>query len=240
MKTSSYLERKLQQYLDGGYLVLRSENNAYLKVSYRGSGDLLSEKWNIKIYTSGSVVCSDGRVLKDILEDRIKPPDTSKACLQIDDAGIGFPLLGVMVGVTDGQRVETDVVDVSFFQTPHYENQDYIREYADRGFRVLVDRFKADPNIHRIEICTGHINSGLRDLLRNEKYDVRGVSIQGLLQNELEKMFQAYVMKTLGVDLAFDPKELKDKKSIADKYWTAVRWGKSNAPHLLKGWKSLV
>lgn len=244
MKTSQSLEEALRKASNAGLIVPRRENNQYLKVSYKGAGDPLSEKWNVKIYTSGSVVCVDEKVLDDILENRVGMVDKSKALIQCDDSGWGFPLLGCMVGMTDGKRVETDVVDVSYFQPPAFDNKAYLTEYARRGLKLATKVFGASPETHRIEICTGYVNSELRKLLRSRGFDVTVVEIKGLLQDTLEDLFKQYVRETLGVDLAYDPKEIKDqgggKKAVAEHYYKVLEWGKLNAPHMLKtGWQSM-
>lgn len=238
MKTDLRMERKLAELAKRGILVPRTENNPYLKLSYRGSGGLVSEKWNIKIYTSDSVTCTDNVILQDMLEDRLKPP-SNKICIQIDDAGWGFALCGVMCGITDGSKVVTCMTDVRFFQSPLFQSKKYLHEYALVGFDTMQREFKTDPQTHRVEICTRYVNNGLRDLLRQKGYEVRTVEIKGLLQEELESRFRSYVRETVGNDLAYDPKEVP-KRELGKLFWSVVKWGRKNAPHLLKtGWKSL-
>lgn len=116
MKTSLELEKKLAELALKGLIASRSENNTYLKVSYRGTDGLVSPKWNIKIYSSGKVVCTDNVLLNDMLAGRLKLPDSGLKLIQIDDAGIGFPLCGCMVGVCCDGRVVTDTISVSCFQ----------------------------------------------------------------------------------------------------------------------------
>jgi len=240
MKSDQNLENSLTHYASLGYIVLRTENNPYLKVSYRGAGGLISEKWNVKIYTSGSVVCNDFVILRDLSSGNIKEPDKSLVLLEIDDAGGGFPLAGVMVGVSDGKRVETDTVDVSYFQGDLYNKRLYLSQYADKGLRIVEGGFGASPSTHRINICTGFINNRLKMLLREKGYDVRVVEIKGMLQDQLEDLFRSYVKEVVGSDVAYDPKVIASKKELADRYYRLVRWARHNCPHLMKtGWKSL-
>jgi hypothetical protein len=84
------------------------------------------------------------------------------------------------------------------------------------------------------------VNTGLKDLLRRKGFDVRVVEIKGLLQDTLEDLFKQYVKSQLKADLAYDPKEYKDKRALGRKYYAVLEWGKKYAPHLLKsGWKSM-
>jgi hypothetical protein len=238
MRSTNILEQKLLA-LSGTVLVPRTENNRSLKVSYKGAGTLISPKWNVKIYNSGSVVCTDEKVLEDILQDKLNKPDASKRVIQIDDCAWGFPLFGVMVGVYDGKQLLTRVVDVSYFQGIKYERKEYLNAYAEAGRDLIYKEFKAFPDTHRVEICTGYINSELRTRLREDGFYVRVVEITGYLQDNLEGLFKDYVKKETGQDLAYDPKGMS-KVDLAGNYYKALEWGKKNAPHLLKsGWESI-
>ena len=243
-KSSPELEKSLIKAAGQELIIQRYENNRYLKVSYKGSGGLISDKWNVKIYTSGSVVCNDEHVLQAIMDGTLQNPDDSKIVLQCDDSGWGSCVGGVMVGVTDGKRIETDVVDIYFFRPPAYETKEYLHEYAGKGFRIIRDRFKASPKTHRIEICTGYVNTALKDMLRNQHFDVRVTEIKGLLQDNLERMYREYIRELTGLDLGYDPKEIKQKygtKAVGKRYYETLSWAKANAPHLIKtGWKSIV
>lgn len=239
-QTNKALETALKNMFQEGLIILRTENNQYLKISYKGAGTLITSKWNIKIYTSGNGVCTDVSVIKDYVGGRLKSPDSSLKLIQIDDSGWGSPIGGIVVGATDGKRVVTDIIDVAYFKPYVFERHDYLKVYADQGWALIQKEFKASPETHRIEICTGYINSGLRDLLRQKGFDVRQVEIKGLLQDKLENLFREYIKKiTGGADLAYDPKEL-NKSQIGNYYYKALKFGRERAPHLLKsGWKAI-
>jgi len=232
------LEQKLQEMASQGILEPRTENNPHMKVSYRGVGPLVSPKWNIKIYKSGSKVCTDNVLLNDLITGKLKSPDTSLKLIQIDDAGVGFPLCGVFVGACCDNRVVTDTIPVSFFQG--LGKQFYLDDYAERGYALMMKEFNPTPQTHRIEICTGYINKRLKHILREKRYDVRAVEIKGLLQDQLENLFKEHVKKETGVpDLAYDPKGMA-RRDLCFSYYRALNWGKKNAPGLLKsGWKSM-
>jgi len=223
-----------------GVIRERVENNQYLLVSYCGAGGLVSEKWNVKVYKTGSVVCNDVYVLKQLLsEEGVRAPDLSKRLLRIDDSGWGFPALGVMVGVCDDVRIEAAMVDVRFFKEGIFDRQEYLVEYARLGREIVKSRFGASFETHRIEICTGFVNGVLRDELRNEGYDVRVVEIVGMLQDGLELKFREEVKRQVGLDLAYDPKGMK-KGQISKKYHKVLEEVRRLRPDLLKsGWKSL-
>lgn len=238
MQSTPQLEKALELLHKKGDIEPRKENNNYLKVSYKGNGKLISEKWNIKIYTSGSIVCNDLPLLNQIIEGALKEPDKSLKLIQIDDAGVGFPLCGIMVGVCIDDKIFTDIVDVKFFQGFFFKNQDYLTEFARKG-AAIVDSIGATPQTHRIEICTGFVNTKLKDLLRSKGFDVRVTEIKGLLQDQLESLFKKHVEKETGYRLTYDPKELK-KEEIGRAYYNALNYGKARVPNKIKtGWKSI-
>jgi hypothetical protein len=236
--TSPRFEKILLDMAKQGLIEPRTENNKYLKLSYKGTDGLVSPKWNIKIYTTNMIVCTDMEVVKAFHEGRLVTPDPSLKLIQIDDAGWGFPLCGILIGVCQGNQVVTGEISVSFFKPGIFERKIYLQEYASKGLEILQG-FQATTETHRVEICTGFINSRLRDILRKEGYDVRSVEIKGLLQDSLEGLYKKYIREQLGVDLAYDPKEI-GKNKIPFEYHKALKWGRKYAPEQLKsGWKSI-
>lgn len=237
---SEQMERALKEASNKGLIIPRTEKNPYLKYSYKGAGTSISDKWNVKVYTTGSVVCNDPQVLHDLMSGNFKEPDRSLRTIQFDDAGWGFPLCGIMIGMTNGEDIWTDTVDVSFFQSPKFGKKLYLQEYCNKGLDLFFKLPLISPKLYRVEICTGFVNSILRETLRSMGYDVRVTEIQGLLQDELEDHFKTYIsQETRGSIQAYDPKEIQ-KKEISAAYYQAVKWGKKYAKHMLKsGWESM-
>jgi len=250
--TSSEIEFILDQLKKAakkGFLIKRRENNLYLQASYKGvEAQGISPKWNIKIYrysdraNGHSLVCVDKQVLASLLNeayDHFIPPDLP--VLRIDDAGWGFPLCGVMVGIADEESVLTDVVPVEYFRADtryHFQTKRYLKVYADLALRLL-DQFNATPSTHRIEICTGYVNQPLREKLRKLGYDVRVVEIKGLLQHRLEHLYQEHVHREIGVDLYYDPKAM-DPAKIPEQYRRCLEFGRRQCPEKIKtGWSAL-
>jgi hypothetical protein len=234
------MEAALAAHATKGLLVPRTENNKYLKVSYRGAGKEIPATWNVKVYSSGAVVTTDETTLKMLSDGSYSLPDRRLKVLQVDDSGWGFPLCGVMVGVSDGSEIMTAVVDVRWFKKGVFESKDYLKEYSRLARDILHDHFCARPDTHRVEICTGFVNSALRDDLRSLKFDVRVAEIKGFLQDRLEASFKEYVHLALGADMAYDHKVFPDKKSLSKKYQAVLEWGEKNRPEMLKdGWRSI-
>lgn len=194
-------------------LPLIKDSNPYVVLSVRGDGARAPEKWNAWVYKDKrgrlKLVTVDLKTLMDLLEGR--GPAMRRQAIQVDDAGWGFPLGGVMIGATDGRRVETGLVPVDYFQGERFERHEYLG-YAAMVTQELLKRFDAQPDDTLIEICTGYVNVGSKEALRKAGYEVKVAEITGLLQDELERHFAAYV-KALGYDGYVDPKETHDPKN---------------------------
>ena len=248
-RETQFIIVKLRKAAKKGFVISRSESNPYLLASFMGAEEKdITRKWNVKIYTYNrkkqghSLVCIDKHVLGRLLAedyDSLVPPDLP--VLRIDDAGWGFPLCGVMVGVSDEQDVEVAVVPVEYFRDDtenHFNTKQYLKKYTDLGLELL-DGFGASPATHRIEICTGYVNQPLREDLRKLGYDVRVAEIKGLLQDELEELFKAYVLEEVGSDIYYDPKAM-EKPAIPRSYRACLDYGKKHCPHKIKtGWNSI-
>lgn len=246
---TDFIISKLEQASDRGFIADRVENNPHMLASFMGVKEKgITPKWNIKIYNYSrkrkghSLVCVDKHVLGRLLDedyDSFIPP--SLQVVQIDDAGWGFPLCGVMVGLSDEQKVQTAVVPIEYFREDgenSFHTKRYLKEYSDLAIQLL-DQFGTAPNTHRIEICTGYVNQPLREELRKLGYDVRVVEIKGKLQEELEGLYGAYVLEKVGSDIYYDPKEMK-KPEIYQRYRECLEYGKRHCPHQIKtGWKAI-
>ncbi len=247
-RETDFIIGKLNQALERGLVASRSENNPYLVVSFMGVEERgITPKWNVKIYTYNkkkrghSLVCVDKHVLVRLLDEdyaSLIPPNLQT--LRIDDAGWGFPLCGVMVGISDEHQVQTAIVPVEYFRDDGengFHTKRYLKKYADLAIQLL-DQFGATPDTHRIEICTGYVNQPLREELRKLGYDVRVVEIKGMLQDELEELYQAHVLEEVGSDIYYDPKDMK-KSEIPRRYRECLEYGKRHCPHQVKtGWEA--
>jgi len=240
---------KLSQASEEGLIASKPENNPYLLAGYVGvEGRGITPKWNLKIYTFNkkkkghSLVCVDIHILSKLLEedyDSFIPPDLQ--ILRIDDAGWGFPLCGMAVGVSDEQEVQTAIVPVEYFRDDidnNFQAKRYLDKYMELAIQLL-DQFGAKPDTHRIEICTGFVNQPLREELRSLGYDVRVEEIKGKLQDKLEKAYREYVIEEVGADIYYDPKEM-NKSEISQRYDESLKFGKEHCPHKVKsGWNAI-
>jgi len=250
VKEAEFVLEKLRQASAEGFVASKSENNPYLLAAYVGvEGRGITPKWNVKIYTYNkkkkghSLVCVDEHILAKLLEgdyESFTPPDLQ--VLRIDDAGWGYPLCGMAVGVSDEQEVQTAIVPVEYFRDNvdnHFQTKRYLKEYKDLAIQLL-GQFGANPGTHRIEICTGFVNLPLRDELRSLGYDVRVEEIKGMLQDKLEEVYREYVIEEVGSDLYYDPKKM-NKSEIPRMYDESIKYGKEHCPDKIKsGWNAIT
>jgi len=244
-----FILEKLSQTSEKGLIASKPENNPYLLAAYVGvEGRGITPKWNVKIYAFNkkkkghSLVCVDIHILSKLLEedyDSFIPPDLQ--VLRIDDAGWGFPLCGMAVGVSNEQEVQTGIVPVEYFRDDienNFQAKRYLEKYMELAIKLL-DQFGANPSTHRIEICTGFVNQPLREELRGLGYDVRVEEIKGMLQDKLEKAYREYVIEEVGSDVYYDPKEM-NKSEIPRMYEESLKYGKEHCPHKIKtGWNAI-
>jgi hypothetical protein len=217
-------------------LPLTAERNPYLVLGVRGDGVRASPRWTARVYRNQKgqlkLVTNDYATLEQMLSG--KSPEREKV-IRVDDAGWGFPLGGVMIGATDGTRVETGIVGVEYFQDGPFGQRAYLDEAA-QVTRALVERL-GSPREAIVEICTGYVNSGSRELLRRAGYPVVVTEITGLLQHELERRFREYI-ESLGYHGYFDPKETQDPAAA---FKRVIRWIEEDPENRLKiaktGWK---
>src|SRR5512146_1639985 len=214
------------------------DSNPYVVLSVRGDGARAPEKWNARVYKDKGgrlkLVTVDLKTLTDMLEGR--KPAIRRHTISVDDAGWGFPLGGVMIGASDGRRVETGLVPVDYFQGERFERHEYLG-YAAMVTLELLKRFDARPDDTLVEICTGYVNVGSKEALRKAGYEVKVTEGKGLLQDELEKRFAAYV-KDLGYEGYVDPKETHDPKNP---FKNIIKWIEEKPGERMRlaktGWK---
>ncbi|MFH0874753.1 MAG: hypothetical protein V1859_02360 [archaeon] len=221
----------------------KKENNEYILLHVYGDDKRASSKFNVKVYNNKKgilkVVCNDIDTLNKMIENKQdSPPDNVKRTISIDDSGWGFPLGGVLVGAYDTltNQIITRDVTVNYFQNPLFSQKEYLVEYARRGLEIIKE-LHAEPIDTVIKICSGYINSKLKEKLREEGFYVEVTEIKEPLQSELEKKHKEYV-KGLGFDYYYDPKGLSEKEIVSkfDKVILIIK--EKGLMHLSKtGWQ---
>ncbi len=163
--------------------------------------------------------------------------------IQIDDAGWGDPIGGVLIGIF---RVETQEylvheIEVSHFQPPNFTKKTFLK----RGLELVQQAFscfnvdKKEP----IEVCRGAVLDGVRDGLVQQGYTVIPKKIEGQLQEQIEASLVESLRK-LGIpdiprvsgkdrffrQLEWIQKDLKNREQFAKTGW-------KNWPTKLRQWR---
>ncbi|MGQ9515311.1 MAG: hypothetical protein ACUVTL_09760 [Thermoproteota archaeon] len=142
--------------------------------------------------------------------------------LQIDDAGAGDLLLGVVIGAYRPETKEFDyvMIDVSLFQPPLFSKKFYIAKASQLVF-VLLERMRfGDDEV--VEVCPSYIFEDavrrLRISLGEERVKVK--VIRGQAQELVEKAYTKEISK-----LGYRP-IVEREKHRAKSFFHMLRWVK--------------
>ncbi|MFX1562206.1 MAG: isopentenyl phosphate kinase [Promethearchaeota archaeon] len=163
--------------------------------------------------------------------------------IQIDDAGWGDPVGGVIIGI---YRVETEEflsreIEVTHFQSPNFAKKTFLARGLEIALKAL-QCFTVETD-EPIEICRGVVLDGVREGLTKRGYNVIPTKIEGRLQELVEARFVTALAK-LGIpdipivsgkerffrQLEWVQKNLKRREQFAKTGW-------KNWPTKLRHWK---
>ncbi len=140
--------------------------------------------------------------------------------IQIDDAGWGSLLMGVIIA---GYRRETGdfawkEIPVEMFQGENFLREAYRQGAVDAVKGVLLQlRHKPEEPI---EICTGYVLDGIRNYLSEQGLHWSAAKITGHLQDKIERLLLDN-LRVIGLkDLDYET--LTEKHGLF--FWNALRW----------------
>ncbi len=155
--------------------------------------------------------------------------------VMVDDAGIGDPVGGCVIGalrVEDGAFI-WGLIPVCFFQEPLFREKKYLEEAVRVVLRCLK-RLEVRKG-EAIKVCRGDIFRFARKQL-SRKFDVEAVKIEGELQLLVEEVFLEHLFG-LGV-----PREMLSVESGKERFVKLLRWVYEKPEERLKvaktGWRS--
>jgi len=226
-------------------LITVPESNEWLLYHGKGNGQTITETFNVKIYQNKKgqrkIVTTDQQLLQQIIQGKtLEQSNKKKYTIMVDDSMWGFPLGGVLVGCAYQNHVTYDEVPVQFFQGPSFENKTYLDEYARRGL-ALVNRIILEYQLCKqdteIIICTGYVNTKLKETLREQEFTVNIAEITGTLQNKLEEITAQIVKEKYHYNLYYDPKVIDPRKGFQQ----VIDWVNEKPEERLRlcktGWK---
>lgn len=158
--------------------------------------------------------------------------------IQIDDAGVGDLLYGVVVGA---HRKETgefhyDLIPVSFFQSPNFGRKMYLGKATELA-EGLLNRMKLGEK-EDIEICSSFLFDETRPRLADiyGKDRVKTSVITGQAQTNVETAYLDEIR-----NLGYEPIPERDEKR-ARSFFHMLRWVKADRDRLRyakTGWPRL-
>ncbi len=158
--------------------------------------------------------------------------------VQIDDAGVGDLLYGVVVGT---HRKETgefhyDVIPVKYFQDPLFRRKQYQKKATELALRLLNEMKLKDGE--EIEICSSFLFDETRpELVR--KFGDQRVKVAAIVGEAQDRVEGAYLDELR--NLGYEPIVERDEKR-ARSFFHMLRWVK-NDPQRLRyaktGWPRL-
>jgi hypothetical protein len=158
--------------------------------------------------------------------------------VQIDDAGVGDLLYGVVVGA---HRKETgefhyDVIPVSFFQSPNFARKMYLVKATELA-EALLYQMKLAEN-EEIEICSSFLFDQTRPHLVDKygKTRVKTSVITGQAQTNVETAYLDEIR-----NLGYEPIAERDEKR-ARSFFHMLKWVKGDPDRLRyakTGWPRL-
>ncbi len=158
--------------------------------------------------------------------------------VQVDDAGVGDLLFGVVVGVHRKETSEFhyDVIPVSFFQIPDFKKKGYLGKATELTFRLL-DEMKLGEG-EEIEICSSFLFDETRKEL-TERYGENRVKVSVISGDAQRNVETAYLDEVR--NLGYEPIPERDEKR-ARSFHHMLRWVKKD-PERIKyaktGWPKL-
>lgn len=158
--------------------------------------------------------------------------------VQIDDAGVGDLLFGVVVGAYRRETGEFhyDVIPVSFFQNPDFRRKLYLKKATELSVRLLQELKLGEKE--EIEICSSFLFDETRPELESKfgKERIRVAAIVGSAQNRVETAYLDEIR-----NLGYEPIAERDEKR-ARSFFHMLRWVKadpSRLRHAKTGWPRL-
>jgi len=158
--------------------------------------------------------------------------------IQIDDAGVGDLLHGVVVGA---YRVETgefryDMIDVKFFQASKFHRKAYLVRASEIVMQI-VDRMRLHEN-EAIQICSSFVlEKAVRDL--EERYGKERVTVTKITDGAQHFVETAYLDELR--NLGYEPLPEREEKR-ARSFFHMLRWLKKDPRrfrHAKTGWPHL-
>lgn len=209
---------KVKEFIEGtiGFVILK--NAAYMILNVKGNGIEIPESFRLSIYQkkSGTITvftnCADelAQLYRGVNPWQMMK-GSRKIKVQIDDAGWGSCLGGMLVGmwIEANNRYEVREISVAEFKQGKVS---YLGAIANAVQDLLSD---LDPESYYLELCTGWIFSKTREVLKKTRWQVLPQKIEGFLQEKLERDFRNLLVSRYGLPSDMNPENYRDAYKFA-------------------------
>jgi hypothetical protein len=202
-------------------------------IYFKGRGKApLSPKFNVVMYRNGKghfkVVTTDEHTLVRLVNGQ-GWSDGRTYRVDIDDAGIGCPIGGVLIGAYDhlGKRFLSQEIPVFEFQGSLFETRHYLEVARDLSIGIL-DGLGYPPGETVVYLCTGYIHNLTKEALREAGYEVQVTEIGPPLQDLLENALKVTLLQEYGFSGFYDPKVDDPRRG----FMRAMRWARKDPDRL--------
>jgi hypothetical protein len=158
--------------------------------------------------------------------------------IQIDDAGVGDLLYGVVIGAHRKETSEFhyDLIPVRYFQEPDFKRKLYLKKATEVTLDLLKQMKLLDKE--QVEICTSFLFDETRPALSEQLGEerVRAKAITGEAQDRVEGAYLDEIR-----NLGYEPISERDDKR-AKSFFHMLRWIKKDRSRLKyakTGWPRL-
>lgn len=228
MKIAEALAKKIISILDDTEGIIKVPNAQYMIANYQGNGDKVPANFRVSIYQGRkgySVVSTCKHELQELISGRNPWNKKAKRIVQIDDAGFGCIIAGVMIGLYDRHngKIYSEIIPPEIFRK---DQQIYLRAVTQACFNLL-ERIRIKQESTIIEMCTSYVFTDAREKLREVGWDVRSAQITGYFQDRLEAEYKKYLKKEFEIP---DGLEITDYMSLYHYYRRRIE----KEPELIK------
>jgi hypothetical protein len=228
MKITEALANKIIDTLDHTTGIIKVPNAQYMIANYHGDGDRVPANFRVSIYQGRkgySLVSTCVHELEELISRRNPWDKKAKRIIQIDDAGYGLTIAGVMIGLYDRQndKIHTEIIPSEIFRR---DKQVYLRAVT-QACLILLKRIGIKKDGTIIEMCTSYVFTDARERLRKAGWDVRSAQIKGYFQDKLEAEYKKYLKEEFEIP---DGLEITDYMSLYHYYRRRIE----KEPELIK------
>lgn len=141
--------------------------------------------------------------------------------IEIDDAGVGCPIGGIVIAAKKGEKFVHRVCPLTYFRNEEMRNglKSKVRDIV----KELLEELDYNPKEDVIKICQGDIFSTTREWFEEKGYKYESSQIRARLQEYVETAFDLH-LTTLGVPRAL----LKMFKEYKDYSFHLFKWAVIN------------